>query len=54
LTSIIIPNSVTSIGYSAFSDCKRLTIYCEAKSKPSGWDSLWNLDGRPVIWGYKE
>ena len=32
LTSINIPNSVTSIGNGAFSDCTNLTIYCEQGS----------------------
>ncbi len=53
LESIIIPNSVTSIGESAFYFCLSLTIYCEAESQPSGWDSFWNMGGRPVVWGYK-
>ena len=53
LTSVTIPDSVTSIGYSAFGGCTRLTIYCKAASQPSGWNSYWNLSGRPVVWGYK-
>ena len=52
LTRIVIPDSVTSIGYAAFDDCTSLTIYCEAESKPSGWDSYWNSSKRPVVWGY--
>jgi hypothetical protein len=52
LKSVIIPNSVRSISYSAFSGCTRLTIYCEAESKPQGWNSTWNPDNRPVIWGF--
>ena len=52
LTSITIPNSVTSIGSYAFSNCSKLTIYVEALSKPSGWDSTWNYSNRPVVWGY--
>ena len=58
LTSVVIPNSVTTIGDYAFFGCSSLTIYCEATSQPSGWDSSWNwneLDGNiiPVVWGYK-
>ncbi len=52
LTSIIIPDGVTSIGMYAFRGCSNLTIYCEAASKPSGWDSDWNYNNRPVVWGY--
>ncbi len=50
LESIVIPNGVTSIGSSVFSNCNSLTIYCEASSKPSGWNSSWNRDNRPVYW----
>ena len=53
LTSIVIPDSVTSIGSYVFYNCTGLTIYCEAASKPSGWDSGWNPNNRPVVWGYK-
>jgi hypothetical protein len=48
---VIIPDSVTSIGYYAFRDCSNLTIYCEAESQPEGWHSNWNSGNRPVIWG---
>ncbi|MBR2443803.1 MAG: leucine-rich repeat protein [Clostridia bacterium] len=54
LTSITIPDSVTRIVVSAFYGCTSLTIYCEATSKPSGWDSGWNDSNRPVVWGYTE
>ena len=53
LTSIEIPAGVKSIGLYAFSGCSSLTIYCEASSKPSGWDSVWNSGNRPVVWGHK-
>ena len=52
LTSITIPNSVTGIGSFAFKDCSLLTIYCEAPSEPSGWDSWWNFSNCPVVWDY--
>ena len=54
LASIVIPSSVTSIGWQTFSGCSGLTIYCEAESQPSGWDSSWNSSNRPVVWGYKQ
>ena len=52
LTSIVISNSVLSVGIAVFIGCDSLTIYCEAESKPSGWDSYWNPENRPVVWGY--
>ena len=52
ITSITIPNSVTSIGYDEFSGCNALTIYCEASSKPGGWHNRWNLS-HPVVWNCK-
>lgn len=53
LTSIIIPDSVISMGKRSFRNCGG-TIYCEADSKPEGWDSDWTngFDGN-VVWGYK-
>ena len=53
LESVVIHNSVTSLGRYAFRYCENLTIYCEAPSKPTGWDSDWNSSNRPVVWGYK-
>ena len=35
---------------SAFESCSSLVIYCEKKSKPSGWHSDWNYSNRPVYW----
>ncbi len=52
MKSFVIPKSVTTIGGNAIRNCKNLTIYCEAESEPSGWDSWWNYDERPVVWGY--
>ena len=53
LTSVVIPEGVTSIGENAFRGCSSLTIYCEAKKKPEGWNDDWNPSDRPVVWGYK-
>ena len=54
LISIIIPNSVTIIERKVFNYCDNLVIYCEAPSKPSGWDSAWNYTNCPVIYGISE
>ncbi len=53
LTSIVIPSGVTNIGYGAFLYCSSLKVYCEAESKPSGWDNRWNYSNCPVVWDYK-
>ena len=52
--TITIPISVTSIFNYIFTECGRLQIFCEAESKPSGWSSQWNHNGRPVYWNYDE
>ena len=54
LESIIIPKNVTKMGSNVFLDCEKITIYCEVTSKPSGWDTYWNLYNCPVIWGYNK
>ena len=51
IDSVYIPAAVTTIGTRAFANCSALTIYCEAESKPNGWDANWNPDNRPVVWG---
>ena len=53
LTKIVIPKSVETIAGWAFRDCSLLTIYCEAKSKPAGWNTQWNYSKNTVVWGYK-
>ena len=53
LTSVVIPEGVTSIGYAAFCECSSLTICCAAEEQPEGWDDYWNYSDRPVVWGYK-
>ena len=52
LTKVVIPVNVVQIGSGAFHDCSSLTIYCEAVSKPNGWDYAWNNSNYPVVWGY--
>ena len=52
LTSVYIPLSVTFMGHSVFGSSTNLTIYVEATSKPSRWETDWNPYNKPVIWGY--
>jgi len=54
LESAVIPDSVTTIERNAFTWSPFLTIYAQAASKPSGWDSSWNRLDRPVLWGWTE
>ena len=53
LLSVTIPASVKSIEPSAFRNCRLLTIYCEAESKPDGWSISWD-ETAPVVWNCKE
>lgn len=48
--SIYIPKYVSMISSNVFSNRTFLTIYCEATSQPSGWETNWN-SGRPVYYG---
>ena len=53
LKAIDIPVSVKTVGWLAFNDCEQLTINCKAKSQPAGFESHWNPQNRPVVWGVK-
>lgn len=50
LKSIVIPQSVQTMGDGVF-DNVDMTIYCEAESKPAGWDDRWCYMGN-IIWGH--
>ncbi len=52
LIDIVIPASVTTIGMNSFYGCSNLTIFCEAESKPDGWDNAWASGVGTVNWGY--
>lgn len=59
LTTLIIPDSVTTVGKELFYDGynnTNVTVYCEAFSKPSGWDDNWAYisagTSANVVWGY--
>lgn len=58
LEKIIIPKKVREVGVLAFNECPKLTIFCEAESKPSDWSSAWNANDNgtfiPVVWNYTE
>lgn len=43
LTTLFIPSSVTAVQEGIILGDTTLSIYCEAASKPSGWDSYWNV-----------
>lgn len=55
---IYIPNSVTSIltgmAFTNNSGYTNTQLFCEASSKPDGWNSNWNSDNCPVTWGVTE
>lgn len=51
ITSITIPNSVTSIGSRAFSGCKK--VFCEQGAEPLDWNANWSSGVESVYW-YRE
>ena len=54
LENIVIPDSVINMGKCVFADATSVTVNCEAKEKPEGWDKDWSNDAKEVVWGYKE
>jgi hypothetical protein len=50
LYSVKIPSSVSTIGLNAFEECSSAVFYCQAKSKPSGWDLNWYDGFAPIYW----
>lgn len=57
LEKIYIPKSVTTIEGNLFSENHSLNAYCEALSKPEGWDDNWSYIGSMyhsrtrIVWG---
>jgi hypothetical protein len=39
------------MGHRVFNNCKNITVYCEAESKPVEGHVDWNASNRPVNWG---
>ena len=52
LTTFVIPEECTTLGEFVFSGCTSLTVFCEAASKPDGWNNRWNNSNCEVYWGY--
>lgn len=53
LSRIVIPKNVKTVGAAAFDYCGKITIYCEAESCPTGWNSRWQNSTKDVVWGYQ-
>ena len=51
LTYIYLPSSVTTIGSYAFDDCPKSTIYTNAHSSSSGWESNWK-GSQPIYYDF--
>ena len=53
IVKIVIPATVTTVGDSAFSYCAQGVLYCEAESRPEGWNEGFNTESSiKVVWGY--
>ena len=52
IEAVFIPTSVSIIEARAFDECNSLILYCEAVSKPTGWNDQWNYHDIPVVWNY--
>ena len=56
INKLVIPKSVTTVESGVFGEDEiedlQLTVYCEAESKPDGWNSNWNKAGATVVWGF--
>ena len=48
---IYVPSSATVIGSYAFDECNKATIYTNAHSANSGWESTWS-GGRPIYYDF--
>ena len=53
LNNITLPKNVRSISGRAFNGVPNLTINCELKCAPNGWEEDWNVCNCPVNWGVK-
>ncbi|MBQ9743505.1 MAG: leucine-rich repeat domain-containing protein [Clostridia bacterium] len=54
LIYLYIPTNVTEVGVDVvFFNAYYVQVYCQAESKPDGWNDEWNSYGAPVIWGHE-
>lgn len=59
LERIVLPEGVKIIDGYAFENCARITFYCRAKKKPTGWSRSWARRSGPdrkqatVVWDYQ-
>ena len=51
ISTVIIPDSVETIGKHAFYGMANTTIFCEAAEAPIGWHFRFNSSYRPIFWG---
>ena len=51
ISTIIIPDSVETIGKHAFYGMVNTTIFCEAAEAPKDWHFRFNTSYRPIFWG---
>ena len=47
-----IPGNVLYMGEEVFDGCVVCVVYCEAKSRPYGWDLYWDYGAVAVVWDY--
>ena len=53
IVKMVLPNTITTVGESAFSYCTQGVLYCEAESRPEGWDEGFSTESSiKVVWGY--
>lgn len=52
LNTVIIPDGVINMGATVFLYSHNVTIYSGASSQPETWNDLWNIENRPVVWGW--
>ena len=53
IVKMVLPNTITTVGESAFSYCTQGVLYCEAESRPEGWNEGFSTESSiKVVWGY--